>query len=69
MTESVARARFDHEDLTGEPVEQLLRRVADVRAAPDCGWSDLGTPQRVADAVCELKQTGRPTPRAAPERS
>jgi mannose-1-phosphate guanylyltransferase len=33
-----------------------------VYAASDCGWSDLGTPQRVAEVVCELKQTGGRAP-------
>lgn len=32
-----------------------------VLAVPECGWSDLGTPQRVADAV----QEPRPPPAAA----
>lgn len=33
-----------------------------VYAASDCGWSDLGTPQRVAEVVCELKRTGGRAP-------
>ncbi len=33
-----------------------------VIAAPDCGWSDLGTPQRVARAVRELQLAGRSEP-------
>jgi mannose-1-phosphate guanylyltransferase len=33
-----------------------------VIAVSECGWSDLGTPQRVAQAVSELQLAGRPAP-------
>jgi mannose-1-phosphate guanylyltransferase len=46
-------------------VLQGQERCLGVLAVPDCGWSDLGTPQRVAEAVCELQQTGRAAPELA----
>ncbi len=45
---------FSRHVLEGQ--EQCLR----VLAAPACGWSDLGTPQRVADALRRLKAARRP---------
>lgn len=45
---------FSRHVLEGQ--EQCLRMLA----APACGWSDLGTPQRVADALRRLKAARRP---------
>jgi mannose-1-phosphate guanylyltransferase len=46
-------------------VLQGQERYLRVLAVPDCGWSDLGTPQRVAEAVGKLEQaspSGAPRP-------
>jgi mannose-1-phosphate guanylyltransferase len=45
---------FSRDILTGQ--ENYLR----VLAVPECGWSDLGTPQRVANALRELEVCSGP---------
>lgn len=45
LYEELAVIDFSHDILQGQ--EQQLR----VLPVPQCGWSDLGTPQRVADAL------------------
>ena len=42
--------------------EQHLR----VLPVPDCGWSDLGTPERVAEALSALPRIPRETARTVP---
>ncbi len=36
-----------------------------VLAVPECGWSDLGTPERVAQAISELQGSAAPARRTA----
>jgi mannose-1-phosphate guanylyltransferase len=46
----------------------LLERAPEslrVLAAPRCGWTDLGTPERVAEALATRPRRGRARPRAA----
>jgi mannose-1-phosphate guanylyltransferase len=40
-----------------------------VLAVPECGWSDLGTPERVADALRELQKSAVPLRRTGRSRA
>ena len=60
LYETLPDLDFSRSILQGQ--EQLLR----VLPVPDCGWSDLGTPERVAQALSALPRSSRETARGAP---
>lgn len=62
LYETLPSLDFSRSILEGQ--ERLLRVVP----VPDCGWSDLGTPERVAEALSALPRTCRDVPRAAADR-
>jgi hypothetical protein len=47
-------------DFSRDVLEGQESRLEVVRLAP-CGWSDLGTPQRVAQTLARLPRSTRPT--------
>lgn len=60
LYETLPDIDFSRSILQGQ--EQHLR----VLPIPDCGWSDLGTPERVVEALSALPRIPRQTARAAP---
>ncbi len=59
LYETLPTLDFSRSILQGQ--EQHLRALP----IPDCGWSDLGTPERVAQALSALPRIPRETARAA----
>lgn len=62
LYESLPDFDFSRSILQGQ--EQHLR----VLPVPECGWSDLGTPERVAEALEALEERERDAPRTAKSR-
>jgi mannose-1-phosphate guanylyltransferase len=47
-------------DFSRQVLEQMPASALRVEAVPECGWSDLGTPERIGRAITMLVQSGRP---------
>jgi mannose-1-phosphate guanylyltransferase len=56
-------ARLPVRDFSRDLLERAVSRLSVVEASP-CGWSDLGTPERVARCVEEIERRPDPMPRS-----
>ncbi|HVN99992.1 MAG TPA: sugar phosphate nucleotidyltransferase [Steroidobacteraceae bacterium] len=56
--------RLPHVDFSHQVLESLPDPALLVEAVADCGWSDLGTPERVGQAISMLVHSGRPPAQA-----